>query len=205
MLVLEGIDRLGKSETAQMIFRLFQRIKPVVDPYGPPPRLLALDASAKDWPVDQYLAVCKPWTVCDRFHFSEYVYGDVLRGKSNLSFVQVACIQKQICEVGGATVTIHQSHGRSGLRRRFKAAGGLQADDPSFAKLEKLAAGFRSIEDQIYSAIAVELPLPEKEADDTLWPADHYGMSIAVQNYINRQVLTKIQTGEHGWLRTIAN
>lgn len=103
MLVVEGADCLGKTT---LVAELREALGGAM---CCSPAMLKLGKEHSTWrPVD-YVAACKPWTLCDRFHLSEAVYGAVARGKSNLTPWAIGTIADAISGCGGMVVIVHAS------------------------------------------------------------------------------------------------
>lgn len=111
MLIVEGSDLVGKTTLCKKLrSRLLKRQCFT--------NSIHMDILPSDWEYEQYLPLIHPWTVCDRFHLSEIVYGRLLRRQ--ILFSPRDCVMIEAClRLMGAFVIV-LSEDRSTIERRWK-------------------------------------------------------------------------------------
>jgi len=138
MLIIEGPDRVGKSTFVKELIRRLGELnggkEPGTDHFG-------LEDSALDT-VDGYAPRIKPWTVSDRGWLSEVVYGEELRGHSNVTPNMRYILDGMQAAAGGFTVLVHA---RKNLYAHLLDLH--WSDEEAFGKkdLAKAAARFQKI------------------------------------------------------------
>jgi thymidylate kinase len=102
MLILEGSDTVGKSTLAKRCVELLNaRGYPHV-----PRHLSRLPASWAAQPHHNYVRLCSPYLVQDRFHVSEPIYARARGEKPMITREQYAVVESYLKLVGGFTVVI---------------------------------------------------------------------------------------------------
>lgn len=106
MFILEGADMIGKTTAADSLALYFW------DNYNRHigrQEFKSADADLLDDNVAAYRNFIKPFSLCDRFHLSEVVYGIICRGHSRLSPADVVDLSHAISLNDGFVLTLTAS------------------------------------------------------------------------------------------------
>lgn len=98
LIIIEGCDKSGKTTLAREISKRFNYEYQHFGAPGPEP--------GREYA--EFLLNLKRPTVCDRFYIGEQVYGPLLRGKSLITNLQKAVIER-LCRLRGAIVIYAQT------------------------------------------------------------------------------------------------
>lgn len=83
IIIIEGADGVGKTTAVNMLWRVImleQGVEPRILHRGPPQRDPLLE-----YTVDLEFDELNEWTICDRWHWGELIYGPLYRNASLLS------------------------------------------------------------------------------------------------------------------------
>lgn len=103
-IVLEGADGTGKSTLAKDINRVIGGGRAVIRHFGPP-TTHALAEYGK--PLGGVKADPYRNRIFDRYHWGEYVYGPLFRGRTELGIPGMIAINEAIYDLGGVIVWVH--------------------------------------------------------------------------------------------------
>lgn len=116
LVVLEGVDKTGKTTIAKLLQELFGFI--IIKHSAP---LKGEDVWQSYNATLDKLDLTTHSYVLDRFNWGELVYGPIYRGKSQLTANQCLKLEHRLNELGG--VVVHCKANHKDLAKRFKTDG----------------------------------------------------------------------------------
>lgn len=179
MLILEGADGLGKTNFAQrcvdyaatkpewpaVIYSHFTRLPPHWDYYR------------------NYLPYITPYTVMDRFHMSEIVYGTVHRGSTKIDEQKLRLLDAQ-CDLVGTYTVVFVAPSDEHMRELFLKS---ESERPEMYQLDTVLKV-----NSLYETITRGYPV--RSSDDRLRPRydttvfvspGHYASDVLVQTVVD--------------------